>query len=844
MTAHQAKTERARMFRTSPLSNAPAPRRRAPTAPRLLAPIVVIGVLLLVGAAGVLTAAPSQVERHLAGGVPTAQNPSALLASARASAARGHGPWGPVSSTQFGPRGSTGPNLTFGVVMTYDAADGYVLAVSLNASAGPFNNTYGPTDLTWKFAGGNWSLLNTTGQVPATLSPGLVFDGHDQYVLLYGGRLMATSAAVAPLTNQTWSYRAGVWTNLSGNSTAAPWSVDFANPVYDAADEYVLLYNEIGITPTDPNGYYNTTWTYAAGVWTNITAAAGTPPEMLGAMAYDSTDAYVIYFGGYTWWNQLSNSTWAFHHGTWSNLSANVTGAPSPRMNFGIADDTRDGYVVLYGGLVQLGGYNSSAFSYQTWAYAAGVWSLLSTTGTIWSIQSMVYDVADNESVLLGSNSSFAVAPNVVTWVYSAAGWTVAAPVFVRSEWATDVDHAFTFVVSQSLNEGGLQYQYANLPPGCAGANTPTLRCMPSTTGNYSVTVTITGAAGFFARAVTSLRVNPTPSVLSFSGSPDSGEVGIASTITVRAANGTGPLSYAYVGLPPGCNPTNSSVLQCVPTVAGSYPVTAMITDSVGVSVQASDTLPVAAALQVASLSADRSVLDVGQPVAVSTTLTGGVGIDTYGYAGLPTGCGSVDSGLLSCRPSAPGAFSIRADVTDALGARATANEGIVVNPLPTVASFLPSNVTIASGGAISLSTTISGGTAPFQYRYSGLPSGCGALMGATVTCAAVPRGNYSVEVTVTDATGATTTGTTSFVVSTPLAKLGPLPPSQSPALGFWSGFALATIAIAAAALIGGYRLVLARQGRDIVQKLRVADPPSGDAPEPNPSEASTPEDG
>jgi hypothetical protein len=176
--------------------------------------MVLVGILLMV--AGTTLAAPAGASGgnstvHVAASSDAA---GAMLQEARASAARGAGP-GSVPAPS-GYRTSAGPNISFGIVMTYDAFDGYVVAVSLNDSAGPANNTYGPTELTWAFTGGNWSLVTTVGQVPATLSPGLVYDAHDEYVLLYGGRLMDTSSPVAPLTNQTWSYQSGVWSNLSG----------------------------------------------------------------------------------------------------------------------------------------------------------------------------------------------------------------------------------------------------------------------------------------------------------------------------------------------------------------------------------------------------------------------------------------------------------------------------------------------------------------------------------------------------------------------------------------------------------------------------------------------------
>jgi hypothetical protein len=715
--------------------------------------------------------------------------------------------------------------------MTYDASDGYVVAVALNDSSGPNNDTYGPSDLTWKFSGGNWSVVPTTGQVPATLSPGLVYDARDEYVLLYGGRLMDTSAPIAPVTNQTWAYHAGVWTNLSAHSNPAPYAVDFANPVYDAADGYVLLYNEIGITPTDPLGYLNTTWTYAGGAWSNITATAGTPPAMLGSMTYDAADGYVLYFGGYTWSDELTNATWTFQAGVWTNVTASVTGAPSARMNFGIAYDNLVGSVILYGGLDHLYWTNASQFSYETWAYAAGSWTLLSSNGTIWSIQTMVYDVADKETVLLGSNSSLSLPQNVVTWVYTAGSWVVAAPLFLRGQWVTDVGHPLSLVVTQSPNGGGLSYQYVALPPGCAAPSGPDVSCVPSSPGTFSVSVTISDGGGFLAQAEALVVVNPAPAVVSFVGTGPVGEVGISTGFSVSASLGTGVLSYAYQGLPEGCLSTNVSSLQCVPTTAGTYTVTAEVTDVLGASASATDTLQVVPSLAVTSLVANRTGLDVGEPISMSTTVAGGDGPVDYAYAGLPEGCGSTDTNGLTCRPSAVGAYSIGVTATDALGAIGQGAAAFVVNALPSVVSVVPSNSTVVAGGTLSVSTTIAGGTAPYLYRFAGLPGGCVGSSTGSVECAKISAGNYTLQVTVIDSTGAMATGTTRFtVLQAPASFVPPVASAWQP--GFWVGFAVAAGAIAIAVVLGARRLYLTRQGEAIVRGLSAPDEPtSGPTP-------------
>lgn len=799
-----------------------------------IGPILLVSLLLLSGGAVLL--APIAGAGHLnASSRPSA---AALLQSARASAERGAGPWGPVAAPGIAHPLTSGPNLTFGVIMTYDAADGYVLAVSLNASSGAYNNSYGPSDLTWKFSTGNWSLVTTVGQVPATLSPGLVYDAKDEYVLLYGGRLMATGSSIAPVTNQTWSYHAGVWTNLSNTSNAAPFAVDFANPVYDAADGYVVLYNEIGITPTNPNGYLNTTWTYAGGTWTNVTATAGTPPQMLGAMTYDAADGYVLYFGGYTWWNQLTNATWSFQGGTWTNLSSSVAGAPSPRMSFGIDYDSARGAVILYGGLDQLYVFNGSQFSYQTWAYAGGHWTLLSSNGTIWSIQTMAYYPAGGDSVLLGANSSFLVPPNVVTWVFSGGSWSVAAPAFLYSHTGADVGQPFTLVVTQSPNAGGLVYRYSGLPPGCNDTGGASVLCVPTTPGSYVVSVDVTGAAGFHATASAAVVVNSAPSILSFTGSGPTGEVGIALNWQVNASLGTGSLTYAYVGLPPGCSSANASAIRCVPTVAGSYNLTATVTDALGVAASARQSLRVVAHLAVDAFALNRSVLDMGEPVSLSAALSGGDGPVLYAYSGLPAGCASVNANALECRPNAMGTFSVALVATDSLGATAQGAVEFQVNPLPSVLSVHASNDSVTEGGTVTIATAVAGGTAPFSFQYAGLPAGCSATDSPSLQCSALPVGNYTVAVTVTDATGARASGATSFTVLQTPVHPGPVkatPGSATPsALTFWVGLGIAALAVAGVALVGARQLYLRRQGTAIVRELErpVAGTSSGPTPD------------
>jgi hypothetical protein len=434
--------------------------------------------------------------------------------------------------------------------------------------------------------------------------------------------------------------------------------------------------------------------------------------------------------------------------------------------------------------------------------------------------------------VLLGSSNLSVEPPNVVTWTYASSSntWTMAAPAFVPGAHVTDLGRPITLDVTESPNGGALAYQYAGLPPGCLSVDTSRLTCVPSATGTYRVVVTITGAGGFQAMARATVQVDPLPTVLSFAPTSTVGEVGIPIGFEVTATPGSGSLRYAYSGLPAGCASADQPVLQCVPAAAGAFDVSANVTDAAGGSAVGSTHLQVFPPVSVSSLQANRSVLDVGELVTLTGVAAGGMAPFTYTYVGLPSGCASANVSVLSCQPASAGTFTIGVSAIDGLGGVGRASGTVVVNARPTVQSLVPSSQTLSAGGSVELMTTIAGGTAPFAYRYSGLPVGCAGESGPLVSCSMVASGTYVVSLTVTDATGAAATGTATFTAQAPPPVVigGPHPSgSGGNFAGFWWGFAISAVAIAVAALVGGYRLVLARQGEDIVNGLRRQEPAS-----------------
>jgi hypothetical protein len=142
------------------------------------------------------------------------------------------------------------------------------------------------------------------------------------------------------------------------------------------------------------------------------------------------------------------------------------------------------------------------------------------------------------------------------------------------------------FVLTASVTGGGagLAYRYSGLPSSCASTNAASLSCTPGKNGTYSITVNVTDAAGAFGLSSVPVLVNPLPSIVGFVVAPSTIELGQNLTFSVNATGGTGPLTYNYSGMPPGCTSQNASSFTCRPTATGTFQVGVVVTDVFGVS--------------------------------------------------------------------------------------------------------------------------------------------------------------------------------------------------------------------------------------------------------------------
>lgn len=286
---------------------------------------------------------------------------------------------------------SVGPSARSGAVMTYDARDGYVLL--FGGWNDQFSGVYGDT---WKYSSGTWTQIpiggvlcggpsqpSCAGSAPSPrFYSSMAYDPRDDEVVLFGG----IDSGDNPL-GDTWVYMSGTWSTPTPGT--APLMRGWAAMTFDYADNYILLWG--GVSPGHScyagGADCDDTWSYAGGTWTLLSPSTSPPPQGEGTpgISFDSRDGRVIllsYSGG-TWgfsggnwvettatnpplgnepalaYDQWDNevltlaqypTTWSYSSGTWTNITKSESTQPSNRLEYSFANDSADGYLLLFGG--------------------------------------------------------------------------------------------------------------------------------------------------------------------------------------------------------------------------------------------------------------------------------------------------------------------------------------------------------------------------------------------------------------------------------------------------------------------------------------------------------------
>ncbi|MCI4331804.1 MAG: hypothetical protein L3K19_08195 [Thermoplasmata archaeon] len=773
--------------------------------------------------------------------------------------------------TELFPSRSPSPRFAAGLVD--DLSDGYLVLYG-----GTPTNSYTPLRDTWEFLNGSWTMLTPATAPPAQSTPSMVYDGADGYVLLY---------TAAP-NGQSWAFHSGGWRNLT--STVGPRPGAPTDPlVYDAADGYVLLFAPSGSAGPSPS---NQTWSYLNGNWTNLTALVGgaPPPTANAEVFYDPGSASVVMFtdGG---------STWTYSQRAWTPQYP--AGAPPGRTNGPSTFDGKDRYGLFFGGQNNSNwnspGYTGSVCPGSQLRPCGDTWSWTSGVGSTLRILSFGFSPSGVDQGGL-VNVTASVSGGLAPYHYAYAGLPAGCPTQNLSTFSCRPSATGAFVVTLTVTDrsgnqtagsatvtvsnppsiqgfvaspsslavagrtvltvnvsGGtppLAYLYTGLPPGCTSQTVPSLPCFPAASGNYTISVFVNDSGGQSANARAALAVTPVgaaggPVISAFLVSPSSVTLGNSTNLSVVASGGGAYRSYAYVGLPAGCSSSNTSALGCRPTSAGVYPVQATVTGANGANVSVGTNLTVypvggGGSPSILAFVASPTAITLGDSTTLTVVARGNASL-SYRFGGLPPGCVSVDTANLPCTPTSIGNYRIHAIVSDPYGAQLGVFGVLTVDPSGvhplSIAQFVAAPSVLTLGQSLYLVVSTSGGVAPLQFAYTGLPPGCLSENATSLTCVPTSAGSFNVTVTITDALNHSANARQSVQVL-PARAPGPGPQNGSTPFDLFAadGGALVVVlgfvfglAVTALATEAYRRRRLAAEGQELVREMTAEPQPDPD---------------
>ena len=575
-------------------------------------------------------------------------------------------------------------------------------------------------------------------------------------VTLAGSTQSATGSIAFTEPNGTYSYTVGsisgyVATPSSGTVAVSGSAVTVTIAFTAApAQTYSVTFTESGL----PAG---TLWSVTMN---SVSGTSSTASIIFSGQANGNYSYTVGAVSGYTA-NPSSGSVTVNGANVTVSIAFTPTSSPTYPVTF-----TESGLPVGMTWSVALGGSTQSATGSISFTEPNGTYSY-----TVGSISG--YAATPSSGTVTVSGSAVAVA---VTFTSRNGSLVISS--FTASPNPVAINMATTLSVSAQGGTTPYSYSYSGLPPGCISSDTANLSCTPTSTGTYSVMLTVTDSSSPSQTATSSLilTVNSTNNPLtiqSFSASPATISLGGTTDLTVSVSGGTLPYSYVYSGLPSGCGSSNTPSLLCTPSTNGTYGgITVTVSDANGThatSNPVSFTVTSPGAPTITSATVSPSTIPLGGLAYVNVSVSGGTVPYTYVFSGLPPGCASLSVPDLTCSPSQAGSYGISVSVTGANGqtVRSPVLSLTVQSPpgYPTISTFAASPAVVTLGNRTTLVVSATGGVAPFSYIYAGLPQGCATSDGSSLLCTPTATGQFTILVTVTDSQAHAVSATTPLTV-------------------------------------------------------------------------------
>jgi len=289
--------------------------------------------------------------------------------------------------------------------MAYDSANKKVILFG-----GAYENDY--KDDTWAYdvASNIWTTMNPSTKPSARERITMVYDSSNNLIILYGGCVGSSQ-----FVDDTWVYDVDTNTWTEKNPSNHPnVEVEYAL-AYDSKNDLVVLFGGIH---NGGGSFLDETWVYDVknDIWTQKTPSNKPSGRGYFDMTYDSVNNKIVLFGGYEGNSKYSDETWLYDLKEDNWTQKNPTKKPLARSNHRMTYDPANNNVVLFGG--QDGSNNDMN---DTWFYdvASNKWTQKnpSTKPSARRVPGMAYDSANKKVVLFGGVTAEGVNYND-TWLY------------------------------------------------------------------------------------------------------------------------------------------------------------------------------------------------------------------------------------------------------------------------------------------------------------------------------------------------------------------------------------------------------------------------------------------
>jgi hypothetical protein len=261
------------------------------------------------------------------------------------------------------------------------------------------------------------------------------------------------------------------------------------------------------------------------------------------------------------------------------------------------------------------------------------------------------------------------------------------------------VSYSATLQASGGITPYGWSLASGQLPPGLGLSTSGQISGSPSASGQYTFTAKVQDSSPTPLTATASMSITVASATLTVTTSSLPGAtVGLSYSSTLQASGGTTPYNWSLASgqLPSGLSLSTSGQISGTPSASGTYSFTVKVTDSSSPAKTATASLSITVASSGFTVTTS-SLAGATVGVSYSSTLQASGGTTPYSWSlasgQLPTGLSLSTSGQISGTPTASGAFSFTAKVTDSSKPAQTATSALSITVAAPALTLIPTSI-------------------------------------------------------------------------------------------------------------------------------------------------------